>query len=121
MATPEQHPHLHIRPAREDDAPALREICNDAVEDGLATFDSGLRSIEDQKRLIAAAGQDARRLLLVAEVRNLVCGFVSIEAYEERLHDGEMAENVIFARSAVQGYGVGPRLMRALQRSAVRA
>jgi L-amino acid N-acyltransferase YncA len=98
MATPEQRPHLNIRPAREDDAPALREICNDAVEDGLATFDNGLRSIDDQKRLIATAGQDAKRPLLVAEVRNLVCGLVSIEAYEERLHYGEIAEIVIFVR-----------------------
>src|ERR1700676_1028748 len=120
MATPEQRPHLNIRPAREDDAPALREICNDAVEDGLATFDSGLRSIEDQKRLIAAAGQDARRLLLVAEVRNLVCGFVSIEAYEERLHNGEMAEIVIFVRRSFRSYGVGRQLMRAAQAEAGR-
>jgi L-amino acid N-acyltransferase YncA len=120
MATPEQRPHLNIRPAREDDAPALREICNDAVEDGLATFDSGLRSIEDQKRLIAAAGQDARRLLLVAEVRNLVCGFVSVEAYEERLHNGEMAEIVIFVRRSFRSYGVGRQLMRAAQTEAGR-
>src|SRR6202051_27020 len=120
MATPEQHPHLNIRPAREDDAPALREICNDAVEDGLATFDSGLRSIEDQKRLIAAAGQDARRLLLVAEVRNLVCGFVSIEAYEEQLHNGEMAEIEIFVRRSFRSYGVGRQLMRVAQTEAAR-
>src|ERR1700674_5978978 len=98
MAAPEQRPHLNIRPAREDDAPALREICNDAVEDGLATFDSGLRSIEDQKRLIAAAGQDARRLLLVAEVRNLACGFVFIQDYDEQVHDRDNSENVIIVR-----------------------
>jgi len=120
MATPEQRPHLNIRPAREDDAPALREIFNDAVEDGLATFDNGLRSIEDQKRLIAMAGQDARRPLLVAEVRNLVCGLVSFEAYEERLHRGEIAEIVIFVRRSFRSYGVGRQLMRAAQAEAGR-
>jgi L-amino acid N-acyltransferase YncA len=67
MATAEQRPHLNIRPARDEDAPALREIFNDAVEDGLATFDCALRSIEDQKRLIAMAEQDSKRPLLVAE------------------------------------------------------
>jgi L-amino acid N-acyltransferase YncA len=120
MATPEQRAHLNIRPAREDDAPALREIYNDAVEDGLATFDSGLRSIEDQKRLIATAGQHAKRPLLVAEVRNLVCGVVSIQAYEERLHCGEMAEIVIFVRRSFRSYGIGRQLMRVAQTEAAR-
>lgn len=118
MATTEHRPHLSIRPAREDDASALREICNDAVEDGLATFDNALRSIEDQKRLIATAGQHARRPLLVAEVRNLVCGFVSIEAYEEWLHNGEIAEIVIFVRRSFRTYGIGRQLMRAAQTQA---
>ena len=120
MATPEQRPHLNIRPAREDDAPALREICNDAVEDGLATFANGFRSIEDQKRLIATAVQDAKRPLLVAEVRNLVCGLVSVEAYEERLHNGEIAEIVIFVRRSFRSYGVGRQLMRVAQTEAAR-
>ena len=59
MATAEQPPRLTIRPARPEDAPALREIFNDAVEDGLATFDSKLRSIDEQKDLIAAANEDS--------------------------------------------------------------
>ena len=84
MATAQEHAHLNIRPAREEDAPALREIFNDAVQDGLATFDCALRSIEDEKRLIIAAEQDARRPLFVAEVRNLVCGLVSLEPHEEK-------------------------------------
>ena len=63
MATAEQRPHLNIRPARGDDAPALRDIFNDAVEEGFATFDSSLRSIEEQKRLIAMAEEDSRRPL----------------------------------------------------------
>jgi L-amino acid N-acyltransferase YncA len=118
MATPEQRPHLNIRRAREDDAPALREICNDAVEDGLATFDNGLRSIEDQRRLIATAGQDAKRCFLVAEVRNLVCGVVSIEAYEERFHRGEIGEIVIYVRRSFRSYGIGRQLMRVTQTEA---
>ncbi len=120
MASAEQRPHLNIRPARDDDAPALREIFNDAVEDGLATFDSALRSIEDQKRLIAMAEQDSQRPLLVAEVRNWVCGFVSIEPYEERLHLGEIGEVTVFVRRSFRSYGVGRQLMRAAQTEADR-
>ena len=54
MATAEQPPRLTIRPARREDAPALREIFNDAVEDGLATFDSTLRN--ELQRHMAAIG-----------------------------------------------------------------
>src|SRR5579872_2131999 len=120
MATAEQRPHLNIRPARNDDAPALREIFNDAVEDGLATFDSALRSIEDQKRLIALAEQDSKRPLLVAEVRNWVCGFVSIEPYDERTHRGEIGEVTVFVRRSFRSYGIGRQLMRVAETEAAR-
>jgi L-amino acid N-acyltransferase YncA len=120
MATAEQRPHLNIRPARDEDAPALREIFNDAVEDGLATFDCALRSIEDQKRLIAMAEQDSKRPLLVAEVRNLVCGLVSIAPYEERFHLGEIGEITVFVRRSFRSYGVGRQLMRVAQTEAAR-
>jgi phosphinothricin acetyltransferase len=120
MATAEQRPHLNIRPARSDDAPALREIFNDAVEDGLATFDSALRSIEDQKRLIAIAEQDSQHPLFVAELRNWVCGLVSIEPLEERVHGGEVGEVTVFVRRSFRSYGIGRQLMRVAQTEAAR-
>jgi L-amino acid N-acyltransferase YncA len=120
MATAQERPHLNIRPAREDDAPALREIFNDAVEDGLTTFESALRSIDDQKHLIARAEQDSRRPLFVAEVRNLVCGLVCIEPHEENLHLGEIGEVTVFVRRSFRSYGIGRQLMRVAQTEAAR-
>jgi len=120
MATAEQRAHLNIRPARDDDAPALREIFNDAVEDGLATFDSALRSIEEQKRLITKAEQDSRRPLFVAELRNLVCGLVSLEPHEERVHLGEVGEVTVFVRRSFRSYGIGRQLMRVAQNEAAK-
>jgi len=120
MATAEQRPTLTIRPARADDAPALREIFNDAVEDGLTTFESALRSVDEQKLLIAAAERDSRRPLLVAELRNWVCGVVSIQSYAEAIHRGEIAEITIFVRRSFRSYGIGRQLMRAAQAEAAR-
>jgi phosphinothricin acetyltransferase len=120
MATAQERAHLNIRPAREDDAPALREIFNDAVEDGLTTFESALRSIDDQKRLIARAEQDSRRPLFVAEVRNLVCGLVCIEPHEEKLHLGEIGEVTVFVRRSFRSYGIGRQLMLVAQTEAAR-
>jgi L-amino acid N-acyltransferase YncA len=120
MATAEQRPHLTIRPARDEDAPALREIFNDAVEDGLTTFDNGLRSLEDQKRLIALADQDSRRPLYVAELRNWICGLVGIEPHEEKLHGGEIGEVTVFVRRSFRSYGIGRQLIRTVQAEAPR-
>jgi L-amino acid N-acyltransferase YncA len=120
MATVEQATHLTIRPARREDAPALREIFNDAVEDGLATFASELRSIDEQRDLIGAAEQDFRRPLLVAEVRNWICGVLSIDLHEEKLHRGEIGEVTVFVRRSFRNYGVGRQLMRVAQAQAAR-
>jgi L-amino acid N-acyltransferase YncA len=120
MATAEQRPRLTIRPARGDDAPALREIFNDAVEDGLATFESTLRSIDEQKSLIAVAEKDPQRPLLVAEVRNWVCGLVSIEPSSHRVHSQDIGEVVVFVRRSFRSYGIGRQLMRVAQTEAAR-
>jgi phosphinothricin acetyltransferase len=120
MASPEIRPHLTIRPAREADAPALREIFNEAVEDGLATFDDAPRSLEEQQRQIAAAEQDARHPLLVAEVRNWTCGMVALGPHDSRRGLNDLAEVEVFVRRSFRSYGVGRQLMRVVQAEAAR-
>jgi L-amino acid N-acyltransferase YncA len=120
MATPEGGPRLAIRPARADDAAALREIFNDAVADGMATFDAEPRSIEEQRIRIAAAEHDPKHPLLVAEVRNWVAGWAAIEEYDSRLTLDDIGEVFIFVRRSFRSYGVGRQLMRAVQNEAPR-
>jgi phosphinothricin acetyltransferase len=120
MATPETRPHLTIRPARQADAPALREIFNEAVEDGLATFEFQPRSLEEQQRLIAVAEEDARHPILVAEVRNWTCGMVALESHDLRHGLDDLAEVEVFVRRSFRSYGVGRQLMRVAQAEAAR-
>jgi L-amino acid N-acyltransferase YncA len=120
MASPEIRPQLTIRAARDTDAPALREIFNEAVEDGLATFETAARSIEQQKLLILAAQLDPLHPILVAEVRNWVCGSVAIEKHDERRGLEEMGEVAVFVRRSFRSYGVGRQLMRVAQAEAAR-
>jgi phosphinothricin acetyltransferase len=120
MATPEGGPRLAIRFARTEDAAALREIFNDAVADGMATFDYEPRSIEEQRYRIAAAEQDPKHPLLVAEVRNWVAGWAAIEEYDSRLTLDDIGEVFIFVRRQFRSYGVGRQLMRAVQDDAPR-
>ena len=120
MSTPETGPRLAIRPAASEDAAALREIFNDAVADGMATFDYEPRSIEEQRYRIAAAEQDPKHPLLVAEVRNWVAGWAAIEEYDSRLTLDDIGEVFIFVRRSFRSYGVGRQLMRAVQDEAPR-
>jgi phosphinothricin acetyltransferase len=120
MASPEMRPQLTVRPARDADAAALREIFNEAIEDDLTTFETAARSIEQQKLLILAAQLNPRYPVLVAEVRNWVCGYVGIEPYDERRGLDEIGEVAVFVRRSFRSYGVGRQLMRVAQAAAAR-
>ena len=120
MATPETRPQMTIRPAREADAATLREIFNQAVEDGLVTFETSPRSLEEQQPLIAAAEQDSRHPILVAEVRNWTCGVASLEPHDARHGLDDMADVQIFVHRSFRSYGVGRQLMREVQAEAAR-
>ncbi len=120
MSSPEKRPRLTIRQAQDSDAPALREIFNEAVEDGLETFHVTARTIEEQKRLILAAVQDLRHPIFVAEVRNWACGMVAIETHDHRPELDDMGEVVVFVRRSFRSYGVGRQLMRVAQTEAAR-
>ena len=120
MATPAVGPHLIIRPAREDDGPGLREIFNEAVQDGLATFDTEPRSLEEQRRLLLAASQDPRHPTLVAELRGWVAGWISIERFDRRPQLEDVGEVSVFVRREFRNYGVGRQLMKAAQAEAQR-
>ena len=98
----------------------MREIFNEAVEDRLATFESAPRSLEEQQRLIAAAEQDPQHPILVAEVRNWVCGLVGIEPHDQRHRLDDVGEVVVFVRRSFRSYGVGRQLMRTVQEEAAR-
>jgi phosphinothricin acetyltransferase len=98
----------------------LREIFNEAVEDGLATFEAAPRSLEEQQLLIATAEKDPRHPILVADVRNWTCGVATLEPHDSRPGLDDLAEVQIFVRRSFRSYGVGRQLMRAVQAEAAR-
>jgi len=118
MVTADPRPQLQIRSAREDDAVSICEIFNEAVQDTLDTFDSDARQVEDQRLLIAAAEQDPKHPMLVAEVRNWVAGFAQLGPYDTRIALDDIGEVLIYVRRTFRSYGVGRQLMRAIQQAA---
>ena len=107
MGTPETSARLAIRPAREEDAGAIREIFNEGVQDGLATFDTGPRSLEEQRQLLAEARGDSRHPVLVAELGRWVLGWISIEPYDARPVLDDIGEVSVYVRRSFRKHGVG--------------
>ena len=118
MGTASARPQLQIRQAQEDDASALCEIFNEAVQDHLETFESEPRAVDDQRMRIVGADLDPKHPILVAELRNWVAGWVALEEYDTRIALDDIGEVYIYVRRAFRSYGVGRQLMRAIQESA---
>jgi L-amino acid N-acyltransferase YncA len=120
MGTASARPQLQIRQAQEDDTSPLCEIFNEAVQDHLETFDSDPRAVDDQRLRIAAAEQDPKHPILVAELRNWIAGWVELAPYDNRIALDDIGEVYIYVRRAFRSYGVGRQLMRAIQEAAGR-
>src|ERR1700688_4055148 len=118
MSTASARPQLQIRQAQEDDASPLCEIFNEAVQDRLETFDSEPRAVDDQRLRIAAAEQDPKHPILVAELRNWIAGWAALAPYDGRIALDDIGEVYIYVRRAFRSYGVGRQLMRAVQDAA---
>ncbi len=118
MATPETGPRMLIRPAREEDTAGLREIFNEGVQDGLATFETEPITLDEQRRRIVAASQDPEHPLLVAELRGWPLGWVTIQEYDPRAQLDHIGEVFVYVRRSFRNYGVGRQLMKTIQREA---
>jgi L-amino acid N-acyltransferase YncA len=119
-ATPETGPRLVIRPARGEDAAALREIFNQAIQDGLETFETEPRTLEDQRVLIEAANQDAKHPILVAELRGWALGWITIQPHDPRPGLDGVGEITVYVQRSFRNYGVGRQLMKMIQKEAQR-
>jgi phosphinothricin acetyltransferase len=118
MSSPSSRPQIEIRRATEEDAAALCEIFNEAVQDHLETFDSDPRAVDDQRLLISAAEQDPKHPILVADVRNWIAGWAALAPYDSRIALDDIGEVFIYVRRTFRGYAVGRQLLQAIQEAA---
>jgi L-amino acid N-acyltransferase YncA len=120
MSTPSARPQLHIRNAQESDSPAICEIFNEAVSDRLETFDCSPRAMDDQRQLVAAADNDPKHPILVAEVRNWIAGWASLSPYDPRIALDDIGEVAVYVRRQFRNYGIGQQLVRSVQEAAAK-
>lgn len=100
---------MNIRRAQTEDLPAITEIYNEAVLHTTATFDTVLRTLEQQGQWFAQHGDSYP--VLVAEKDGEVVGWSSLNRYSDRMAYARTAELSLYIRSDRRGQGIGKTLL----------
>jgi phosphinothricin acetyltransferase len=102
-----------IRAATTADADRVAAIYNREVTESVATFDTELRSVAAQRRLIQRR-HSVRHPFLVAELDGAVAGYGSLSPYKLRAGYRYTVEDSVYVDPAAQGRGVGRALLTEL-------
>ncbi len=103
---------MRIRPARLDDAEAIRSIYNHEVAHGTATFDLEPRTLAAQRSWLTE--RSGAHVVLVAELEDELVGFGSLSKYKERAAYSGTVEDSVYVAPDMQGKGIGIALLEAL-------
>ena len=98
-----------LRPARLDDAEAIRAIYNYEVETGTAVFDLQPRSSQAQREWLT--DRSGAHAVIVAEVDGVVTGFASLSRYKERAAYSTTVENSVYVGAQYRDRGLGRLLL----------
>jgi len=103
---------LTIRRAVPEDLAAITDIYNQAILNTTATFDTGIKTTEEQKAWFEK--HSARYPLLVAQQDNIIVGWASMSAWSDRCAYADTAEISLYVSEEYQGKGVGRKLSVAI-------
>jgi phosphinothricin acetyltransferase len=103
---------LAIRQATRADLGQITEIYNDAIQKTTATFDTELKTLEEQESWFA--NHDASHPILIAEQDGLVTGWASLSQWSDRCAYCDTAEISLYVKEEYRGKGIGKELMKAI-------
>ena len=103
---------LAIRQATPADLGQITEIYNDAIQKTTATFDTELKTLEEQESWFA--NHDASHPILIAEQDGLVTGWASLSQWSDRCAYNATAEISLYVKEEYRGKGIGKQLMKAI-------
>jgi phosphinothricin acetyltransferase len=104
---------LEIRPAAAADLPSVTEIYEHAVRFGTATFELTAPDLSEMTRRFDALTADGFPYL-VAVLDGRAVGYAHAGAYRPRPAYRFTVENSIYLRPAIQGRGIGQKLLQRL-------
>lgn len=102
-----------IRPAREADVPAIRDIYNYEVLNGTATFDTEPKSLGDRLAWLREL-QQAPNAVIVAELDGEVRGWGCLHPYHTRPAYRFTTEDSVYVHQGHRGRGVGRLILARL-------
>lgn len=111
---------LRIRPACEDDLPAILRIYNEEILHGTATWDEEPWTLEQRQAWFAEHAPDETTPVLVAEVAGEVAGFAYLSWYRPKSGYRFTREDTVYVDRSFQGRGVGKALLGRLLEEARR-
>ncbi|MFH1100628.1 MAG: N-acetyltransferase family protein [Methanobacteriota archaeon] len=103
-----------FRSARREDLDAITEIYNEAIIKTVATFDTEVKTNEEQKEWFDGHGSE--NPVLVAEQNGLIVGWGSLSKWSDRCAYSETAEISLYVKEEYQGKGIGRRLIEAIMK-----
>ena len=103
---------VHVRNATLDDAAAFAEIYNQGIEDRVATYETELRSAEEQQAWLRAIAD--RYPAVVAQIDGEIVGWAGAGPYRARECYRGIGEFSMYVRRDWRGRGVGDLLVAAL-------
>jgi phosphinothricin acetyltransferase len=103
---------LAIRKAILNDLDRITEIYNESILKTVATFDTEIKTYEEQKKWFQEHGP--KNPILVAEQNGLVIGWAALSKYSTRCAYSDTAEISLYVREENQGKGIGMKLMESI-------
>ena len=101
------------RRATVDDADAIAAIYNQGIEEGIATFETRLQTVDDVTKWF-----DGRFPIVVVENGGRVVGFASTSEYRRRECYAGIAEFSVYVSRSARGHGAGRLAMQSLMEEA---
>ena len=105
---------LKVRNATLNDIENITEIYNEAILETVATFDTEIKNVKEQRTWFEDHGP--KNPILVAEEDDNVIGFASLSKYSTRCGYSDTAELSLYILKEHQGKGIGKKLMKSIMK-----
>lgn len=103
---------IKIRKATLEDIDDVTKIYNESILKTVATFDTELKTIEEQKEWFI--GHRSKNPILVAEKNDIVVGWAALSIWSDRCAYSDTAEISLYVKEKYQNKGMGRRLLEAI-------
>ena len=103
---------LTIRKATTKDLMEITKIYNEAIMKTVATFDTELTTIDEQKKWFKRHGP--KNPIIAAELNKKVVGWAALSEWSDRCAYSDTAEISLYVLEKHQGKGIGKKLIEAI-------